>query len=135
MDGQTKVKKIDSLKKDRKQKMAFTKEELDQYQKIINAYIEKRRPPEHLRKQLDMSFRIERQSIEILEIRPRYDDPQIVIEIPIAKTTWVKSRKVWRISWQGADMKWHSYPYLPEVKSLQEFIDAVEADEYACFYG
>ncbi len=32
-------------------------------------------------------------------------------------------------------MKWHRYPPQPEVKSLEEFIAAVEADEYACFYG
>ena len=115
--------------------MAFTKEELDQYQKVVRAYVEKRQPPVHLRSQVDISFRIDNQSIEIFEIRPRYNDPQSVVEIPIAKTTWVKSRKVWRVFWQRADMKWHSYPSLPEVKSLQEFIDAVEADEYACFYG
>ena len=71
--------------------MAFTKEELDQYQAVVSAYVEKRRPPVHLRSQLDMSFRIENQSIKIFEIRPGYNDPQSVVEIPIAKTTWVKS--------------------------------------------
>ncbi len=91
--------------------------------------------PIHLRNQVDMSFRIENQSIEIFEIRPGFNHPQSVLEIPIAKATWVKSRKVWRVFWQRADMKWHSYPPLPEVKSLQEFIDALEADEYAGFYG
>jgi len=73
--------------------------------------------------------------IETFEIRLGYHDPQSVVEFPIAKSTWVKSQKVWRVFWQRADMKWHSYPSLPEVKSLQEFIDAVDADEYACFYG
>lgn len=29
--------------------MAFTQEELEQYRKIVNAYIEQRRPPMHLR--------------------------------------------------------------------------------------
>lgn len=115
--------------------MAFTKKELEQYRKIVNAYIEKRRPPVHLRNQVDLSFRIQNHSIEILEIRSRFNDPQKTIEIPIAKTTWVKSQEVWRIFWQRADMKWHRYDPLPEVKSLEEFIGAVEADEYACFYG
>jgi hypothetical protein len=40
------------LKGDKEQIMAFTKEELAQYRKIVNTYVEKRRPPEHLRKQV-----------------------------------------------------------------------------------
>jgi hypothetical protein len=75
------------------------------------------------------------QSIEILEIRSRFNDLQKTIEIPIAKTMWVKSQEVWCVFWQRADMKWHRYDPLPEVKTLEEFIDVVEADEYACFYG
>jgi Flp pilus assembly CpaF family ATPase len=115
--------------------MAFTQEELEQYRKIVNAYIEKRRPPMHLRHQADLSFRIKNQSIEIFDIRPRLDDPLKTVEIPIAKTTWVNTQKVWRIFWHRADMRWHRYAPLPQVKTLEEFIDAVEADEYACFYG
>lgn len=116
-------------------KMAFTEEELEQYQKIVNVYIEKRRPPARLRNQVDLSFRIEKQSVEIFEIRARFDDPLKRAEIPIAKTTWVNTQKVWHIFWQRADMKWHRYDPLPAVKTLEEFIDVVEADEYGCFYG
>ncbi len=115
--------------------MAFTKEELEQYREIVNAYVEKRRPPMHLRNQVDISFSIKNQSIEIFEIRSRFDDPLKIVEIPIAKTTWVKTQKVWRIFWQRADLRWHRYDPVPEVKTLEEFIDVVEADEYACFYG
>lgn len=115
--------------------MAFTKEELERYRQIVNAYIEKRRPPMHLRNQVNLSFRIQNQSIEIFEVRPRFNDPQKIVEIPVAKTTWVKAQNVWRIFWQRADMKWHRYDPLPDVKTLEEFIDAVEADKYDCFYG
>ena len=115
--------------------MTFMKEELDQYRKTINTYVEKRRPPEHLRNQVDLSFRIQNQSFEIFEVRPRFNDPQKIVEIPVAKTTWVKTQSVWRIYWQRADMKWHRYDPLPEVNTLEEFIDAVEADEYGCFFG
>lgn len=115
--------------------MAFTKAELAQHRKTVNAFIERRRPPVELRNQVDLSFRITNQSIELFEIRPRYDDPQSRIETPIAKTTWVKSQKVWRVYWQRVDLKWHRYPPLPEVTSLQAFIDAVEADEHHCFFG
>lgn len=115
--------------------MAFTKEESERYQKVVEEYIEKRRPPMHLRDQVDLSFRIQNQSIELFEVRPRYNDPQSRIEIPVAKTTWVRTRNLWRVFWQRADLKWHAYPPQPEVKSLEEFIDVVEADEDGCFYG
>lgn len=115
--------------------MAFTQEERVQHQKRMDTFIEKRRPPEHLRDQVDLSYRIEEQSIVIVEIRPRWNDPQSIIELPIAKTTWVRSRKVWKIYWQRADLKWHLYPPLPEVDSLQEFINEVDADSNHCFFG
>lgn len=89
----------------------------------------------HLRSQVDLSFRIKNQSIEIFDIRPRLDDPLKIVEIPIAKATWVNTQKVWRIFWHRADMRWHRYTPLPKVKTLEEFIDAVEDVEYACFYG
>lgn len=89
----------------------------------------------HVRDQVDRSFRIQDQNTEIFEIRPRFYDPQEKFERPIAKTTYVRTQGVWRIYWQQADLKWHGYDPLPEVKNLEEFVDAVEADEYACFYG
>ena len=115
--------------------MAFTKEEIEQYRKIIDAYVEKRRPPVHVRNQVDLSFRIQDQSIEIFEIRSRFDDPQEKFERPIAKTTYVRTQGVWRIYWQRADLKWHGYDPHSGVHTLEEFVDAVEADEYGCFYG
>jgi hypothetical protein len=67
---------------------------------------------------VDLTFRIEKQSVEIFEIRRRFDDPLKTIESPIAKTTWVNTQKVWRIFWQRTDLKWHRYDPLPEVKTL-----------------
>jgi hypothetical protein len=115
--------------------MAFTQEERVQHKKRMDAFIEKRRPPEHIRDQLDLSYRIEEQSIVIFEIRPQWNDPQSIVESPVAKTTWVKSRKVWKIYWMPSDLKWHLYPPLPEVDSLQEFINEVDADSNHCFFG
>ena len=43
--------------------MAFTKEELEQWQPIIASAIEKQRPPTEVRSQLDIGYTIEDQSI------------------------------------------------------------------------
>ena len=57
------------------------------------------------------------------------------MESPVAKATFVKARKVWRVFWHRADMKWHGYPPCPEVRSIEEFLSLVDLDENHCFWG
>ena len=52
-------------------------------------FIARRRPPEHIREKLDIGYNIQEQSITIIEIRPQWDNPKIIREHPVAKTTFV----------------------------------------------
>jgi len=115
--------------------MAFSEFETKRIHKIIERYVEKNRPPENLREEVDLSFRITGQSVEIFEIRPLWNDPKENIEEPIAKATYVKSRNLWKVFWQRADLKWHRYEPEPEVDSIEDFIEIVENDNYDCFFG
>ena len=115
--------------------MALSEFELKKCEKVVGEFVEKRRPPPHIRKELDLGFRIKGQSVEIFEIRPLWNDPEKRIEEAVAKTTYVKTSKEWNVYWQRADLKWHRYEPNPSVKSLEEFLDLVEKDEYACFFG
>ena len=115
--------------------MAFSEFEIKRLQKVVGRFIEKNRPPEHLREQVDLSFKIKGQSVEIFEIRPIWNNPQEKVEESVAKATYVKSRKLWKVYWQRADLKWHRYDPDPEVDSIEEFIEIVENDDYACFFG
>lgn len=115
--------------------MSLTEFELKRCEKLLRQFIEKHRPPAHLRNELDLAFRITGQSIEIFEIRPAWQKPEIKIESSVAKATWVKTTKVWKIYWQRADLKWHRYEPDPEVKGVEEFLNIVERDEFACFFG
>ena len=56
--------------------MAFSEFEIKKLQKIVGRYIDKHRPPEHLRNEVDLSFRIQGQSVEIFEIRPLWNNPE-----------------------------------------------------------
>ena len=98
-------------------------------------FIYKRRPPENIRHQLDLSYKIENQSIIIFEIRPKWNKPDEKMESPIAKTTYVKEKNHWKVFWQRADLKWHSYTPKPIVKNLKEFVKLVDEDKHACFWG
>lgn len=104
-------------------------------EKAIAAFVAKRRPPAHLRDQLDLSFRFDGQSVEIFEIRPRWDDPTERVEEAVAKARYLKPRDMWLIYWQRADLKWHKYKPVPEVSTIDAFLRLVDEDKYACFFG
>jgi hypothetical protein len=115
--------------------MAISEFEIKRCEKLVGQYVESRRPPTHIRNELDLSFRINGQSVEIFEIRPAWQRPGVKMESPVAKATYVKAQKIWKVYWQRADLKWHRYDPDPEVKTIEEFLVVVEKDEFGCFYG
>ena len=115
--------------------MAFDEFTTRRLEKTIDTFIEKHRPAPHIRKQLDLAYRIKAQSVEIFELRPRWQHPEEIMESPIAKTTYVKTQGVWKIYWMRQDLKWHSYPIKPEVRSFEAFLSEVAKDPSACFWG
>jgi hypothetical protein len=115
--------------------MSLSEFEIKKTEKVVGEYIESKRPAPHIRKELDLAFEIKDQSVEIFEIRPRWNNPEEYHNIPVAKATYVKTQKVWKIYWQRADLKWHSYEPDSTVKNIEEFISVVEQDKHACFWG
>ena len=115
--------------------MAFSEFEIKKYEKAVAKYVEKSRPPPHIRNELDLAFRLKGQSVEIFEIRPLWDNPSEKVEEPVAKATYVRTKELWKVYWQRADLKWHRYDPDPEVNSIEDFLEVVERDEYCCFHG
>ena len=58
-----------------------------------------------------------------------------MLEHPIAKATYNKSSRNWKVLWRRADLKWHSYTPNPEVASIEDFLAIVQKDEHGCFFG
>ena len=104
-------------------------------EKTVAAFIDKHRPPAHIRDEVDLAFRFDGRSVEIFEIRPRWDKPAVKIEERVAKARYVKSRDLWQVYWQRADLKGHKYQPHPEVRTIDAFLRLVGEDEYACFFG
>lgn len=115
--------------------MAVSEFEVKRIEKIMDDYLEKVRPPVHIRNELDIAYRIDNQSVELFEIRPAFQKPNQKIEHAIAKATYVKRVKEWRLYWMRADLKWHRYGPAAEVSNLEDFLKIVEEDAYGCFYG
>jgi hypothetical protein len=101
----------------------------------VAAYVQKRRPPVHVRPQLDIGFQVSGNSVEIFELRPAWKQPTEILKEPVAKATFVKTRDVWKVFWQRADLKWHSYDPAPTVGSIEKFLELVDADPHGCFWG
>ena len=115
--------------------MAFTEIESARIEGALSDFIEKRRPPENIRAKFDISYRVEGQSVFIFELRPFWRDPSKIVEGPVAKATYVRGVNRWKIYWQRADLKWHSYPAQPEALIFEEFLTLVDEDEESCFWG
>ncbi len=115
--------------------MAISEFEVKRCKKAMDKFMAKRRPPAHIRDKFDLGYRIEDQSVEIFEIRPRWDKPSEKMESPVAKATYIKTRKLWKVYWQRADLKWHAYTPSPTVGELEEFLEIVDEDQYGCFFG
>lgn len=115
---------------------AFTDTELAAVEHSLTGFLERRRPREEIRDEVDLSYRITGQSVIIVEVRQAWRGPPgEKIELPIAKATYVRAHDHWRVYWQRADLKWHRYEPDSIAEDIQQFLDVVERDEYAAFFG
>lgn len=77
--------------------MTLSEFEAKRCEKLVAQFIERRRPPPRLRKEVDLAFRIKGLSVEIFEIRASWTGEVKPIEHPIAKATYNKSNRSWKI--------------------------------------
>jgi hypothetical protein len=115
--------------------MSFNDIETARIRRVMDAFLAKRRPAPAIRHQVDLQYSINGQSVEITEVRPAWDDPSVIIQHPVAKTTYVRTAQEWRIFWMRGNLKWHRYELAAAVKSVEAFAEVVERDEACCFFG
>lgn len=115
--------------------MAFTSEEKHEINRKIEAFLERKRPKPEIRHKIDLMCSIKGQSIFVNEVRPHPVHPEEKIYPAVAKATYNKNRKIWKIYWQRANQKWYPYPPCPIVGDLDLFFKEVEQDRAGCFYG
>ncbi len=115
--------------------MAFDDLETKRIEKSVAAFLAKRRPPPHIRSELDIACRISGQSLEVFEIRPQWNNRSVIREHAVAKATFVRTTNCWRVFWKRADLKWHGYEPNSTAKDAAEFLAIVDQDPYGCFFG
>ncbi|OFY66491.1 MAG: hypothetical protein A3H98_12265 [Bacteroidetes bacterium RIFCSPLOWO2_02_FULL_36_8] len=115
--------------------MAIAVQNMLEIIEVMENFINKNRPPENIRHKVDLSYKIEKQSVIVFELRPLWCEPKEIMECNIAKTTFVNTKKYWKVFWQRADLKWHGYRPKYTVKTISDFVNLIEKDEYGCFRG
>ena len=115
--------------------MELSEFEIKRCERELDKFLLAKRPPAHIRKELDYGYRIEKQSVILFEIRPEWRNPKNILEFPFAKSTYVKTSGNWKIYWQRQDLKWHSYEPMPFVHNIEDFLQVVSEDACACFFG
>ena len=101
----------------------------------IKQFIESRRPPIEIRDQADFGYTYANHTLEIFEIRPKWDNPDEIMHSPLAKARYFKSTKKWKLYWMRASGKWVSYEPAPEVKETDKMLKIIGEDSHGCFWG
>jgi len=84
---------------------------------------------------LDIDYTYQNNSLEIFEIRPRFNNEKEKIQRPLAKIKYIKTQGVWVIYWMRASGKWEKYDPNPEVTEISAFFDILKEDKHGCFWG
>jgi hypothetical protein len=113
--------------------MSLPKSQREEVEHWMTEFLNSRRPPERIRNEVDLCYKIENQSVIIYEMRRLMDSTQ-KIESPVAKTTFVKAQQLWKVYWMRGNLNWHLYEPA-EVKSFSQFTKLVDADSKGCFFG
>lgn len=100
----------------------------------IKNFIESKRPKDlEIRKQLDFGYSWDNKSAILFAVRPRWNNPDEFIQIPFAKLTYVKSKNIWKLFWQRANLKWEAYTPLPQSEVLDTLLQQIKQDSNGCF--
>lgn len=115
--------------------MAFNDLERAVNLKELKRFLAERRPPEHIRSQLDIGYAVVGHTVDIFEVRPDWQDKLVTRHTPVARVRFVRTRKHWLLYWMRRDLKWHAYEPEHVHSTLKSALETVHADAYCCFFG
>lgn len=102
-------------------------------ERVLEAFCE--RIPHRVRHQLRNTYRIEGNTVTVVEQRVAYNDPHTWIDIPFAQFERTPSTGYWRLYCADRDGVWHLYTRTPATPNLDELIAEVKRDPTGIFLG
>jgi len=114
--------------------MAFNDIEKQRIKNIVGGLC-KKRTPDHAKGQLRYEYKINKQDVILVEIRPYWKDPSQILEHAFAKLKYIRSRNIWKLYWMRATGKWHLYKLSEYSEDLTDLVNEIDIDYYGCFFG
>jgi DUF3024 family protein len=114
--------------------MALSDIERARVSKRLKAYCDARIPM-HIRAKLRLGYRIAGHDVVLFEERPAFRAPHEWHESPVAKFTYVRTRRVWRLFCKHSDLRWHTYQRLPTAGEFDILLREVDKDPTHIFWG
>ena len=114
--------------------MAFSEIELARIEKAVGGLCGRRTIP-GLKSELAFEYRVKGHDVTVFERRPHWDGTPGFTESGVAKFKFSRSAGSWRLLWQRADLKWHTYEPLASSDNLSELVAEVDEDPHGCFFG
>ncbi|HDU8609743.1 TPA: DUF3024 domain-containing protein [Morganella morganii] len=113
--------------------MAFNDTEVVQIKQCMNYFMEKRRPPKHIRDEHDLQYRIEDDSVIIFEVRQLSWSTGRAEEM-LAKITNNRNSNSWSLFWSTDNNEWRHYDGRM-IGSFSDAIKIIDEDEEHRFFG
>jgi len=114
--------------------MAISEFEIFKVEKSAKQFCDNRNknyPPD----KLYIDYRLEGQSLFLLEVRPVWNDPSRKTEMDVAKITFIKKESLWKLYRQRQNMKWQLYDPKSNSKDLEVLLKEIWDDPMGCFWG
>ena len=113
--------------------MAFNDTEVVQIKQCMNYFMEKRRPPKHIRDEHDLQYRIEDDSVIIFEVRQLSWSTGRAEEM-LAKITNNTNSNSWSLFWSTDNNEWRHYDGRM-IGSFSDAIKIIDEDANHRFFG
>ena len=114
--------------------MAFSDIELERIDSVVGDLCRKRNRSE-VSDQLNLEYYVDHHDVVLFERRPAYSPFVGVVDSPVAKFKYVRTKDEWRLYWMRRDLKWHGYDMLLSSKDLSDLVAEVDEDPFCCFFG
>ena len=115
--------------------MAFSELERTANHAALKWFLARHEPPAHVRDKLDFGYAIVGHTVDLVEIRPDWQDKTTTRQRPFARIKFVRSHDEWRLYWMRGDLKWYLYEPAPLHENLQDALAVVDKDHHGCFFG
>jgi hypothetical protein len=107
----------------------------EEIKEILERYIESVRPNPSIRHEVDLTYELDGRNVYLVEIRPAWNNPDIILRSQFAKASYIIKHDHWKVYWSNSHGKWLLYEIAPKVKSLRQFLKLVEEDDCNVFFG